>query len=96
MRTVTKLLMLGMMSLLVQGCRSSTPPPTDVCIGDGFGGADCTLSDGSHAYKPPSQLKSAWIIPDQKQAQLFVGWCYDTSPAAVAPAMEKVAEEARK
>lgn len=71
--------MLGMLLLLAPGCRKSTPPPTDICIGDGFGGADCTLSDGTHQYKSPSVLRGAWIIPDQKQAAAYVSWCYDAS-----------------
>lgn len=29
--------------LLASSCRTSTPPAVDVCIGDGFGGADCAL-----------------------------------------------------
>lgn len=85
--------MLGLLLLSVPACRSSTPPPTDICIGDGVGGADCTLSDGAHAYKKPSELKNAWLIPDQKQAQNFVSWCYDVSPETAKNGMDHVAFE---
>jgi hypothetical protein len=88
-------LMLGTLLSLAQGCRSSQPPPIDICLGDGFGGADCTLSDGSHAYKTPSQLKNSWIIPDQKQAASFTGWCYDIPSDQAQAAMEKISLEAR-
>lgn len=63
--------------LLIPACRKDKAPPTDVCIGDGFGGADCTLSTGEHAYKKPSDLRNAWMIPDAKQAQAFADWCYN-------------------
>lgn len=95
MKIAIKLLMLGALLSSVLGCRSSTPPATDICIGDGLGGADCTLSTGEHAYKTPSELKDSWIIPDQKQATAFVSWCYDTSPRNVKPAMEKTKEAAQ-
>lgn len=96
MRIDIRLLMLGTLLFLAPGCRGSSPPPTDICIGDGFGGADCTLSDGTHAYKSPSDLKNSFILPDQKQAQNFVAWCYDTSSSNVAPAMAKIQEQARR
>lgn len=89
MKIATKLPMLGLMLLSCPACRSSTPPPTDICVGDGFGGADCTLSTGEHKYKSPSDLKGAWIIPDQKQATSFVSWCYDATQEQVQAAMEK-------
>jgi hypothetical protein len=80
MKTVIKPLMLGILLLSVPACRTSNPPATDICIGDGHGGADCTLSSGVHQYKTPSELNNSWIIPDQTQAANFVSWCYDISP----------------
>ena len=88
--------MLGLLLLSAQGCRNDTPPPTDICIGDGHGGADCTLWTGEHAYKTPSQLKSAWIIPDQQQAAAYVAWCYGTTPQVAANAMTVIAVEAKR
>jgi hypothetical protein len=74
-------LMLGIALLaflvLLSSCRKDPPPPIDICEGDGVGGAYCTLSDGSHIQLLPSQLKRAWIIPDQEQAKAFVNWCYN-------------------
>ena len=57
-------------------CRKDPPPQTDICLGDGHGGADCTLKDGSHAYRLPSQLENSFIIPDQQQAKDLMSWCY--------------------
>jgi len=89
MKTVTKFLMLGSLFFSLPACRSSGPPPTTICTGDGAGGGDCTLPDASHQYKSPSDLKNSWIIPDQKQAAAFVSWCYDITPEQAAKYMEK-------
>lgn len=74
-------LMLGTAYLLalalLSSCRKDPPPPTDICQGDGFGGANCTLSSGEHVYKTPSELENSWIIPDQKQAENLMRWCFN-------------------
>lgn len=67
-----------LLCLATVSCRTDSPPPTDICIGDGIGGADCTLKDGSHSWLSPSQLDHAWIIPTQDQAKAYIAWCYDT------------------
>lgn len=94
MMNATKLLMLGTLLLVAPACRTSQPPPTDICTGDGFGGANCTLSDGSHVKKLPSELNHSWIIPDQKQAAAFTSWCYDASVEDVQKQMSQLEVEA--
>jgi hypothetical protein len=68
-------------------CRKSVPPPIDICIGDGVGGADCILKDGTKAYLLPSQLKNYWMT-SQFDMQAFSSWCYDTSTKVTGAQME--------
>jgi hypothetical protein len=80
------------LSLLLYGCRSDKPPRIDVCLGDGAGGADCTLKNGEHVYRSPSQLKNYWMTP-QGDMTAFASWCYKTNPANVTPVMATIRQE---
>lgn len=86
-------LMLGLgLCLVLVGCRSSNPPAIDICIGDGFGGMNCTLKDGSHKYLKPSETENMWATT-QEDMKLFASWCYNTSVKNVAPQMELIKTE---
>lgn len=88
MRGKKLLLAVGFLSLF--GCRSSTPPKIDICIGDGMGGADCSLKKGSMMrekcsaltnggfYCPPSVLLNMWMTT-QPDMEAWSSWCFDTS-----------------
>lgn len=82
-------------SLFLSGCRKSQPPKIEICIGDGFGGADCIEADGSHLYRSPSSLKNYWMTSQPDEAN-YASWCYDASPSAVTPAMDRIREEAQR
>jgi hypothetical protein len=80
-RQVLALLLLGLI-----GCRTDHPPKISIiCLGDGFGGADCTLADGSHVSRLPSELKDFWMTTNTDMAN-FSSWCYG-GPAPAAKAM---------
>jgi hypothetical protein len=78
--------------LFTQSCRKDPAPRVDVCLGDGAGGADCTLKDGSHAYRSPSQLENYWMTPQADMAR-YASWCHDTTPAVVKPVMKAISKE---
>jgi len=60
-----------------KGTRKDSPPVLSViCLGDGFGGADCSMADGSKRYLPPSELKNYWMTTNA-DAQNLVSWCYN-------------------
>jgi hypothetical protein len=76
----------------LSGCRKDPPPQIEVCINDGFGGANCSEIDGSRKYRTPSEMKNYWSTNQQDQAA-YTSWCYKTSVNNVIPAMaEKEAE----
>lgn len=85
-----RLLLIALVALA--SCRSDNPPSIDICIGDGFGGADCLLKDGTKIYLKPSQLKNAWIS-NQEDMKAFTSWCYDTTKEAVDARMKQLTEE---
>lgn len=73
------LLCLALVSLLssCKGTRKDQPPVLSViCLGDGFGGADCSMPDGSKKYLSPSELKNYWMTTNA-DAQNLVQWCYN-------------------
>lgn len=72
-----KLLFLVVLVLSLYSC-GTIPPKIEVCIGDGFGGADCKSSSGETVYKSPSQLKNYWMT-NQNDMAAFSSWCYRTS-----------------
>lgn len=94
------MLCLSLALLASASCRSSKPPAIDVCIGDGAGGADCVLREGSALrfkcvreqrgwYCPPSALENAWITTGDDM-EAYSSWCYDTSRKNVRPAMRAI------
>lgn len=86
-------LLLAVLAFLSNGCRTDKPPQISIiCIGDGFGGADCVLSTGEKKYLKPSELKNFWMTT-QLDMQNFSSWCYDTSPKVVSHHMERLEEE---
>lgn len=88
-RGLTLLAVLALIS-----CRSDKPPKISIiCIGDGFGGADCALADGSTAYRAPSELKNYWMTT-QTDEENFASWCYDAPASVVAPMMKTIKEKA--
>ena len=75
------------------GCRKDTPPVFSViCLGDGFGGADCSVADGSRKYLKPSELKNFWMTTNADM-QNYTSWCYQASPAAVRQVLEDKGSE---
>jgi len=83
-----KTLFLGL-GFLLSSCRNSHPPAIEICIGDGFGGADCIEADGTQRYRAPSELKNYWMT-NQPDMQNFSSWCYDTSPQITGRFMDRI------
>lgn len=84
---VIKLLKNGGMFLLMvgllDGCRSDPAPVLSIiCLGDGFGGGDCSFPNGDRKYLPPSELKNFWMT-SQPDFYNFSAWCFDTTPKKV-------------
>jgi hypothetical protein len=88
-------------------CRSTNPPPVSVCIGDGFGGADCQLTptsplvalcqknaDGSF-FCPPTALVNTWTT-SQAEMAAFSSWCFDVPVSVTSASMEKIKMAVRK
>jgi len=81
--------------VLLSGCPRKDPPPQiTICIGDGFGGADCLLPSGVNEYWPPSKLENAWITT-QPDMERFASWCYDVKPKYVRSEMRRLWTEAK-
>ena len=59
----------------LSGCKADAPPVITLCMGDGLGGADCRLPDGTKVYWTPSELENAWITTQADAARLL-SWCY--------------------
>ena len=87
-----KWLLVSLGFLHLSGCRDSVPPKIEICIGDGFGGADCIEADGSQLYKSPSALKNYWMTNEPDEAN-YTSWCYDTTSSAVQSQMAVVKEK---
>ncbi len=87
-------------------CRTSSPPPLDTCLGDGFGGADCSLREGSSLlakcvslanggyYCPPSATKNMWMTT-QEDMRNFAAFCYDVDQSVAASNMKAMRAEIR-
>lgn len=73
--------------LLLTSCRSSTPPQIEICLGDGFGGADCLLATGEKITRLPSELQNYWMSPSEDFSR-FAAWCYDTRQNLISKHME--------
>lgn len=79
--------LLVVLALLLSSCRSSVPPAIPICLGDGVGGADCVLEDGSRKYLPPSDLLNYWMTT-QEGMKKFSSWCYQTDENTVSQEMK--------
>lgn len=82
------------LGLALSACRSSTPPKIEVCILDGYGGADCVERDGSKLYRKPSELTNFWATNQVDQAA-FASWCYKATPDQVSAAMAYIEKQAK-
>lgn len=74
------------LAIAIASCRGSKPPVIEVCIGDGFGGADCVEADGSKKYRAPSELRDYWMTSEADE-QNFASWCYDVNRSYAAAGM---------
>lgn len=100
MQNDTQPLKIGAMFLVVlalslSSCRHDTPPSIEICIGDGFGGADCIEKDGSRLYRSPSALKNYWLTNEADEAA-YASWCYKTSSTSIEPVMREISTQARR
>lgn len=87
--------LLVILVLLLSGCpKESYPPKIPVCTGDGVGGADCVLADGTKDYWPPSKLNNAWITTQAGMA-LFASWCYQITPEEAAKNLSELRAKIR-
>lgn len=90
-RNTGKMLCLAL-AFSLSGCRTDQPPKLSIiCIGDGFGGADCVENGGARTYKSPTDLKNYWMTTETDQAN-FSSWCYGGD---VRPAMNEIKEAAQ-
>lgn len=85
-----RILLLAIGLVALSSCRKDTPPPVEICIGDGVGGADCIEKDGSRRYRRPSELENYWMTNQEDQAA-FASWCYKANPQSVERAMDRIA-----
>jgi len=80
------------LSLGLASCRKDPPPILSIiCLGDGFGGADCSLADGTKVWKSPTELKDFWMTTNADM-QNYVSWCYKTNNTAAVGAQMKSVE----
>jgi hypothetical protein len=78
------------------GCRKDNPPVFSIiCLGDGFGGADCSLADGSKKYLSPTELKDFWMTTNADM-QNFSSWCYNTDPKTGGAALDNLRNQIRE
>lgn len=75
--------------LSLSACRKDPPPKIDIGTGDGFGGANAVLKNGTREYWPPSKLKNAWIT-NQEDMAAFAAWCYDIDVETARAALENL------
>jgi hypothetical protein len=74
-----KLLSLALVTLSLElGCATSFPPPMELCMHDGAGGADCDLADRKDVYRKPSELQNYIMMP-QADFAAFAKWAYQIS-----------------
>ena len=95
MKNAIRLLLCGSLLLVATvSCRTDKPPAISIiCIGDGFGGADCVLASGERQYKSPSELKNYWMTTAVDQ-QNYSSWCYKTTPSNISREMSAIKESA--
>ena len=80
--------------LALSACRTDKPPELSIiCIGDGLGGADCSLPGGGQVSRSPSELKNYWMTTQTDQAK-FAAWCYGVPPKTANAALEVIKRSA--
>lgn len=91
MKRYATIIAIIVLATITSGCPRKDPPPkiSVICIGDGFGGADCVTSDGQNVYKSPSELKDFWMTTENDQAN-YSAWCYGTTPKVTAKVMRQM------
>lgn len=111
LRNLGKTLFPVLAFLAFSSCRSSKPPAISIiCIGDGFGGGDCAMSESGtipdgciqkdpknplKVYCPPSALKNFWMTTEVDE-QNFAQWCYGSnSPGPIQSGMAEIKEQAK-
>ncbi len=81
-RTARRLSIFGALLLtalvIFSSCRRDKAPQIEICIADGFGGAECDLPGKGKYYKKPSELENYWMTNQDDMARL-TSWCYGTS-----------------
>ena len=77
---------------LFNGCRTTTPPKIDICIGDGLGGSDCVLKTGARVYRLPSEMRNYWCTTQADMAA-FSSWAYDADVVVIEAEMQKTKQE---
>lgn len=81
----------SLLCLVLAACRTDKPPVIEICIGDGFGAADCIDRDGNKVYRSPSELQNYWMSPQQDMAA-FSSWCYKVNKEVIESEMQKKIE----
>ena len=84
-------LLLGLLAL--NSCRSSQPPGIEICILDGYGGADCIETNGTKLYKSPSALLDYWATNETDESN-YTQWCYDINAQIVNANMKQIKKAA--
>ena len=78
------------LALLLSGCpQKSPPPPMEVCIHDGVGGADCVEHDGSKLYRPPSAMANYWCTNQEDEAA-YASWATGANSEEVSDQMTEI------
>lgn len=99
------ILTLTTLAMLSEACRTDKPPVISIiCLGDGFGGSDCSLSAAGtvpegcsvkdpsqplQVYCPPSALKDFWMTTQADEAN-FSSWCYKVPAKVGAAELERI------
>lgn len=80
----------AMLCLVLASCNEKDPPPViEICILDGFGGADCIERDGSQKYRAPTELTNFWAT-NQDDMAAFSSWCYKIPQVAIEKELDTI------
>jgi len=106
-----RLLLASLALLSISGCRSDKPPVISIiCLGDGFGGADCSLganatapagcsasdpTQPTHVYCLPSALTNFWMTSEADESA-WASWCYGSAPQASRAVLKTMRQEIRR
>lgn len=79
------------------GCPSKDfPPPFDIiCTGDGYGGSNCSLKDGSRKKLLPSEMKNMWCTTQDDIAK-FSAWAYGVSSNEVEQRLSEMRQKMQR